>query len=296
MFDPVYCRGSGRVRQRFPSSRLAMAAGLLLSTTTWVTAIDLLKTSRTTYRGEVLRADAETVLIELESGNRIGVPRKSIIRSRVEPDPEVLKGIETFDQGDIPGAYGQLLKSVPRFYGVDADWVVNGAIRLGHAAIGLKKYEDAEKVFRTIEKLHPNHPLILGAYVGRARVRLEQEEYESAWKAFTELSKRFNNVLKPPAHQMEVVADLFLGTGKAAEGLARWEEALDAYLKVIALVPAEKTYEEALFRSAVIRAKLGENRSATAALDELREDFPGSDYHAQASKLHRQLEKQANAP
>jgi len=258
-------------------------------------AVDILQTSRTTYRGKVLKADADTVLIDLETGNRIGVPRASIVRSRVEPNPEVLKGAELYEEGEIAAAYAQLAKSVPRFYGLDADWAVGGAIQYGRAAIELEKYDEAEKIFRNVEKLNPKHPLILGAYLGRAQVRLAQNKYESALGAFTNLAQRFDSMLKPPPQQMEVAAELHLGTGKSAEGLSQWETALDAYLKVITLYPAKQVYEEALFRSAAIRAKLGENESASAALEELIEDYPESEYGAQALKLKQHIDKQTNA-
>jgi tetratricopeptide (TPR) repeat protein len=274
---------------------LAVSTLLVLAAGSTVQAVDILQTSRTTYRGKVLKADAETVLIDLETGNRIGVPRASIVRSRVEPNPEVLKGGELYEKGEIAEAYAQFAKSVPRYYGLDADWAVGGAIQYGRAAIELKKYEEAEKVFRTIEKLNPKHPLIMGAYLGRAQVRLARNEYESALKAFTNLAQRFEAMLKPPPRQMEVAADLHLGTGKAAEGLSRWDAALDAYLKVVTLYPAEDVYEEALFRSAAIRVKLGEIDTAAAALDELIEEFPEGNYRAQASKLKRHIEKQVSA-
>ena len=296
MPDPVYCLETMRQGSLSSRSRFLIAAILLiLAAGPSVQAVDILQTSRTTYRGKVLKADADTVLIDLETGNRIGVPRASIVRSRVEPNAEVLKGTELFEKGEAAAAYAQLAKSAPRYYGLDADWAVRGAIQYGQAAIELKKFDEAEKIFRTVEKLNPKHTLIMGAYLGRAQVRLAQEEYESAFKAFTTLAQRFGSILKPPPLQMRIAADLHLGMGKAAEGLSRWDEALEAYLKVVTLYPAEDVYEEALFRSASLRVKLGENDTAAATLTELIEDFPDSEYRANATKLRRHLENRTSA-
>jgi len=54
-------------------------------------------------------------------------------------------------------------------------------------------------------------------------------------------------------------------------------------------------YEEALFRSASLRVKLGENDTAAATLTELIEDFPDSEYRANATKLRRHLENRTSA-
>jgi tetratricopeptide (TPR) repeat protein len=267
-----------------------LAPAVLLAALTPAHGIDVLQTSRTTYRGTVFRADAETVTIDLENGNRIGVPRKSITRSQVAPRPEVLRGTELFRQGKTQEAYDTLGKVMPRYLGLSDDWAARGMVSYARAATALGQYKEAEQAFRSFETVHPRHPLKLEAFLGRAQIRLAREEYEVAHQALTELSARFEKSLKPVPERMRLAAETLLGAAKAAEGLERWEDARTAYLKVVTLYPHPSTYEEALFRSALVRTRLGELEGAAGALDELIGEFPENRYKEKALTLRQRLE------
>ena len=243
------------------------------------------------YRGEVLNAGAETVLIRLEGGNQIGVPRASIVRSQVAMPAQAARGLEAFARGDMPQAHSVLRGVMPRYVGLADAWAAQGTLAFGRAATALGKFDEADKVFRAFLHLHPEHPLRLSAHLGGAGIRLARKEYPEALEAFRPLCAPFEEHLKPDAARRALAAEAFLGLGKAAEGLSRWEEALEAYLKVVALFPAEAYYEEALFRSALVRVRLGKNDTAQAALAELIEDFPEGDYTRRAVKLSAAIEQ-----
>ena len=276
-------------RIRLPARGICLAAAAILGGAA-ASAEDIIQTKNAVYRGTVLKADAQNVHIKLEeNGNQIGVPRATILRSRVATPPEVVAGLKAFDERDMKTAYTALRGIMPRFIGLDADWAARGTIALGRSAIARERLDEADKVFRAFLSLHPGHPLRIGGHLGRAEVQLARGEHAGALELFRKLAATYENTLKPDAANMELAAQAWMGAARAAEGLQQWTDALDAYIKVVTLYPAENDYEEALFRSALIRVKLGAHTGASAALEELIEDFPQGPYHQLAVQLKARI-------
>jgi tetratricopeptide (TPR) repeat protein len=280
--------------RKYPRVRPAwVVCAWLIITTVAVTAPaeDTLETGNRVYRGTVIKADAQTVMIEMDGGNQIGVPRGSILRAWVERPENIAAGLAAFAEGKMQQAYTALRGVVPRFVGLDVDWEVSGTMAYGRAATALRKYEKAEKIFLGFLKLHPEHPLRISAHLGRAGIRVAEGKHEEALKSLLPLSASFDKSVKPEGNRRALAAEAFLGVGKAQEGLSRLEEALEAYLKVVAIYPEPVYYEEALYRSAALRVQLGRDETALAAINELLEDFPDSAYRNDALDLKNGIER-----
>ena len=248
-------------------------------------AEDIVATPNKIFRGKVKSADANGIVIEVISQgiqNVITVPRSRIVKVTVEPPPSVVRGIAAYEKGNIREARLNLGKVMLQYQGLDVEWVSKGMIYFARASLAAGDYKKSEKAFTLFVSSYPDHLLIQDAQIGLVEIEMVKKNYEAALLKFRELAEYYDKQLKPLKSQMPYAAEIYIGIGKCLEGQSNPTEALSAYLRVIALYPAEIYYPEALYRSALIYAGLAQPKKAEALLSELIGTYPSSKFAPQA--------------
>lgn len=265
-----------------------VVCGLVLSVVTaW--SEDVVVTKSQTFKGRVISVDDAGIRIQLAQGGEVTVPRAGVVQLTVEPPPSVARGIAAFEKGDMRDAKLSLGKVMLQYLGLDTEWAAKGMVYFGRASLSAGDYDKAAKAFEAFLKTYPEHPLIMAASVGMTQIDLAKKNYAPALAKFQELAEPYDKQLKPARDQLSFAAEIYLGIGQCQEGLARPDEALDAYLRVIGLYPVEPFYSEALYRGAVLLAASNQNAKAEGMLSELIGDYPASPFAAKAIEARKAL-------
>jgi len=270
---------------------MAGAVGILIAGFA-APAEDVVVTQNRTFRGKVKSADANGIAIEISVQgvpSTITVPRDRIVQVTVEPPPSVIRGIEAYEKGNIKEAQLNLGKVMMQYQGLDVAWAAKGMIYFARASLAAGDYEKAEKSFSLFVTGYPDHPRLQDARIGLVEIDLVKKNYETALAKFRELAEPYNKQLKPPEGELPYAAEIYMGIGKCQEGQSNPTEALQAYLRVVALYPAEAYYPEALYRSAMLYAGLNHPEKAEILLTELIGDYAASPFAPMAIKEKKAL-------
>ncbi|MBI2437191.1 MAG: tetratricopeptide repeat protein [Lentisphaerae bacterium] len=250
---------------------------------------DVIVTRAQTFRGRVTSVDQTGVYIQLSQGGEVTVPRANIVQLTVEPPPSIVRGLSSYEKGDLRDAQLNLGKITTHYRGLDTGWVTTGLVYFARASLRAGEYDQAEKAFTSFLQTYPEHPLGMAASVGLAAIELSRKNYTPALQRFQELAEPYAKELKPVKDQLPYAAEIYLGIGQCQEGLAHPAEALDAYLRVIGLYPVEPSCSEALYRAAGLMAKSNQPQKAEKLLTELIENYPASPFAAQAVATRKAL-------
>lgn len=237
-------------------------------------AEDVVATQSKEFRGQVLSVDKNGIRIALAGGGETVIPRALVIGApKVAPPPSVLRGIEAFEKGDLKNARLNLSKTALQYQGLDAEWALKAILYYGRACLAAGEYDKAETTFNVFMEFYGEAPLAIAAQIGQAQIEMAQKNYEPALAKLRELAEGFDQQLKPAKEQLPFAAEIYLDIGQCLENQTREPEALDAYLKLIALYPAAAFYPEALYRAARLYAKQNQPQKADALYAELIEDY-----------------------
>ncbi len=248
-------------------------------------AEDVIVTQQQTHRGTVRAVTPDGIQLELPGRGVITIPRMAVVNLRVDAPPGITRGVSAYEHGNIREARQSLDRLVFQYQGLDMEWAIKGLLYFGHACLKLNETQTAAKAFEAFISAYPDEDQIVSARLGMAEITLLNKNYEKAAEDFRELAEPYAAQLKPPADQQAYAALANLGLGKALEAQQQPAEALDAYLKVIALYPDPAAYPEALYRAGVVFNSLGKYDKAERFLAELTEGYPQSDFAKQAESL-----------
>ncbi len=118
-----------------------------------------------------------------------------------------------------------------------------------------------------------------------AEIELLNKNYEKALADLRDLAAPFEAQLKPPAEQIPYAAAAYLNIGRALEAQQQLPEALEAYLRVIALYPDQKLYPAALYHAGLVFNALDQFDKAERMLNELNDNYPDHDLAKQAEPV-----------
>lgn len=275
-----------QIRQKH-GLRWVKAAGLAgLMILAWsAPAEDIVATQNQIFRGKVKSANTNGIVIEVRKQGVqrvITVPRSLIIRVTVAPPPSIVRGIKAYEDGKIKEAQLNLGKGILKYQGLDVEWASKGMIYFARASLAAGNYAKAEKAFTLFMSSYPNHPLLQDARIGLAEIEVMKNNYETALPELHKLAESYDKQMKLSKSQMPYAAAVYMGIGKCLEGQLKPAEALDAYMRVVALYPAEKYYPEALYRSALLYADSARPEKAEPLLSELINDYPSSEFAPKA--------------
>lgn len=266
-------------------------------------ADDEVVTQGRVYRGKVKSADAGGIVMDIAmpgGSSTVTIPRNLVIKVTVEPPASVTGGIAAFEKGNFKEARESLEKTRKQYQGLDAGWAATSLIYFARANMAVGDLPKAQQAFGEFTNSYPEHVLLRDAQAGLAEVDLAKKNYEPALETFRDLAEYFDKQLKPPRAESMIAARIYLGMGQCLEGLSRPDEALKAYLHLVALYPVEPYCPEALFRSAMLYLGLGQADQADLRLTALVNDYPLSAWKAKAleekNKMAARRETKPAAP
>jgi TolA-binding protein len=253
-------------------------------------AEDIIITKNQQFRGKVKSADSKSVTIEIAGKGIMAVPRSAIEKLSVEPPPAIIRGIDAYEKGNYKEAQLILSKAANQYLGLDAPWAAKALVYYARGCLMAGDNANAEKAFSAFLSAYDDDPLNIDAELGLAETEVAKKDIDKALPKFQELADEYEKQLKPPKEQFPYAAAAFLGLGKCFEAKDDPNGAMGAYLKVIALYPAENALPETLYRAALIYQ--GQNRPdyANMFLDDLIAQYPASPYSKKAADLKKQIE------
>jgi TolA-binding protein len=270
---------------KFPRSANACVLLLLLCAVTG-RAEDVLITKNSQYRGKVLSADAREVTIQTSQGV-LKVPRSAIEKLNVEPPPAIIRGIDAYEKGNYKEAQLTLSKAANQYLGLDTPWAAKALVYYARGCLMAGDTLNAEKAFSAFLSAYDDDPLIVEAELGLAETEMAKKDIDKALPKFQELADEYEKKLRPPKEEFPYAAAAFLGLGKCFEAKDDPNSAINAYLKVIALYPADNAMPEALYRAAAIYKRQNRPDYANLFLQDLIAQYPASPYSKKAADLKK---------
>ncbi|MCX6992338.1 MAG: tetratricopeptide repeat protein [Kiritimatiellaeota bacterium] len=253
-------------------------------------AEDVIITKSQQFRGKVKSANKTGVTIEIAGQGEMTVARASIVQMTVEPPPSVLRGLEAYEKGNIKEAQLSLAKVSTQYLGLDAPWAAKALVYYGRCCLIAGDYAGAEKAFNAfLSTYEEDHPMIMDAEIGLAETEVGLKNIDKALPKFQELAAQYDKQIKPTTEQLPYAAATFLGLGKCLETQDNAVDALNAYLKVIALYPVASAMPEALFRAAVIYRSRNNLEQAGLLLKDLTTQYSKSPWSAKGAALQSEI-------
>ena len=238
-------------------------------------AEDEVATQTKVFRGQVLAVDTKGIRIALTTGGETVIPRSLVVGTpKVTPPPGIVRGIEAYEKGNLKEAQRSLSKVAMQYRGLDIDWATKSLVYYARACLAAGEYDKAAQAFDAFLETYEDDPLAIAARIGKAKIKLSEKNYEEALAKLRELAEVYDRQLKPANKELEYAAEIYCGIGQCLENQSNDTEALNAYLKVTALYPAEAYCPEALYRAARLYRKLDQPQKAAALFTELIEDYP----------------------
>lgn len=267
---------------------MLLAAAVCLGLAATAGAVDVILTKTQRLSGKVRSADGKSVTIEIPGQGVVAVPRAAIEKMSVEAPPAILRGVEAYEKGAYKEAQLTLAKVAYQFIGLDTDWAAKALVYYARTCLMNGDNAGAEKAFNTFIEVYDEDPLVVDAELGLAETQLAKNDVEKALAKFQELADEYEKVLRPPMAQFPYAAEAFLGVGKCLEAKQDFAGAANAYLKVIALYPAENSLPEALYRAAALY-KNQKPEYAGMFLNDLITQYPASPFARKAADLQKEL-------
>lgn len=259
-------------------------------------AEDIIITKTLQLRGKVLSANKDGVVIEVPAKGVMTVPRSEIEKITVEPPANITSGIKSYEKGNHREVVMYLAKIITQYTGLDTPWAMKAILCYGRSSLTMGDTANAEKAFQAfINSYDDDSPLTIEAKIGLAETEVARQNIDKAFPMFQELAGEYEAQLKPPNDQFPYAASVFLGLGKCYETKNNSADALNAYLKVVALYPADNALPEALYRAALIYQRQNKPDNADALLKDLIAKYPASPSGQKAVELQKQTGAPAEA-
>lgn len=258
-------------------------------------AVDVVVTRQQTYRGTVKSVSAAGIQFEIQGTGVITIPRAAVTQMRVEAPPSITRGIAAYENGNIREARQSLDRVVFQYQGLDIDWAMKGLLYFGWASLRSKDEKQAERAFKAFTQAYPESDLEVEARLGLAEIKLLNKDYDKALDELREMAGIYDSQLKPPADQTRMAAGVYLGIGKALEAKEQLTDALNAYLRVIALYPDESRCPDALYGAGIIFSKLDQFGKAERMLNDLVANYPTHEQAKQAETVLPEISAKAKA-
>lgn len=253
-------------------------------------AEDVIITKNQQFRGKVKSANSKSVTIEIAGQGIVAVPRSAIEKLTVEPPPAIIRGIDAYEKGNYKEAQLILSKVANQYLGLDTPWAAKALVYYARGCLMAGDNANAEIAFSAFLSAYDDDPLNVDAELGLAETEVAKKDIDKALPKFQELTDEYEKQLKPPREQFPYAAEAFLGLGKCLEAKKDPDGALNAYLKVIALYPADNALPETLYRAAVIYQSQNRPDYAGMFLNDLIAQYPASPYSKKAADLKKKLE------
>ena len=250
---------------------------------------DILVTAGTIHTGQVVKVNGSGVAIKVGE-NEFTLPLASVVRVEIAKPDSFEKSVVAFRTGKFSEALAGFKSIADRYAGLALPWIEESVLRLGDTQFALKDFAGAKKTYETGKTYYPDKaPVIESKF---AQILFAQGQSDKALQmveaVLTPLLKR--DYLTDD--QESAVADGLVLQGDCLVVAGKSDEALDAYLKVIALfdVDPERTLE-AKYKAAKLFEVSGKWRRAKQSYDEVLKESPTAVFAEDAKKRLAELTK-----
>ena len=265
---------------------ITLAASLALTTA----YSDVIVTQGMTHNGQVSKVTATGVIIKVGE-NEFTVNRQDILSIEITPKPDSIeKSLGAFRAGKYPEALKGLLALADRYAGIPLPWAEEALLRLGDTQLALKDYAGARKTYDTFKVYYPKKASVLDSKY--ARILFAQGETDKALQTM-------QGVLEPLLKREYLTDDQEIGMadglvlmGDCLVASGKFDDALDDYLKVIALydVDPDRTVD-AKYKAAKLFEQRGTWRRAKQSYEELLKENPTAAFAEDVKKRLADLTK-----
>ena len=247
---------------------------------------DVIVTRSLVHTGEIMRADAEGVEIKVAVGE-LTVPKSDILKIEVAKPVTLDSAAAALKAGKFPDAVSGFKTVTDRYAGLPVPWAEEALMGLGEANIGAKNYPAAQQAFDTFRRLYPKSPLAGRLDVKSARVLFDQGETAKAGESLQAFLKPMLDRSFLSDEQEAIVAEALVLLGDCQLAAGKKIDALDSYLKVVALFDVDTSRAaEAKFKAAKVFEQTGNWKRAKQNYEELLKDSPT---FAQADDVKKRL-------
>ena len=237
---------------------------------------DILFTRDGSHTGQVIKVTAAGVVIKVGE-NEFTIARQDVISVECAKPDAVEKSLLAFRDGKIQSALASLKPITDRYAGLPLPWIEESLMRVGFIQITLKDYAGAKKTFDNFRMLYPQSSLAQSVDIGLARIQFEQGQTD---KALTAVQALLGPLLKRDYlidEQEATVASCLVLQGDCLVAAGRHDDALDSYLKVVALFDADEDQTTtAKYKAGKLFEQRGNWRRAKQSYDELVKDNQNS--------------------
>ena len=252
------------------TASLILVAGLALTGA----RADILVTRDIVHTGQVVKATATGVAIKVGE-NEFTVPRPDILSADIAKPEAVEKSLTALRAGKYQEAATGFKAVADRYAGIPLPWAEESLRRLGDAQIGLKDYAGAKKSFDNFKALYPQAPVALTLDTKYARILFEQGQSDKAMPLIQGVIEPLLKRDYLTDEQEAIVAEGLVLLGDCLVATGKLDDALDSYLKVVALfdVDADRT-AEARYKAGKLFEQRGNWRRAKQNYDEVVKEDP----------------------
>ena len=222
------------LRLPFPSQQLLFAAAcsLFLLSDPAQAQDFILKQDGTQQQGKVMGSSPSGVQVQIGTGSMITIPMAQIKEARIAvTPPEFAQAQKAMEQKQYDQALG-LLKKLDQFKGLPAEWAQQAAAMIGDAYIEKGEVPKAEAAIAEYQKMYPGGAQ---ADLGQAKIAAAKKDFATAKTKLEPLIAKANDEKNPSRANGFAYSQAFLLMGQVKESEGALQEALDDYLKAVAI-------------------------------------------------------------
>jgi tetratricopeptide (TPR) repeat protein len=257
-----------------------------------ISRADIVVTKTLIHTGEVVRAEADGVMVRLPALGELKVYKADIVRLEVAK-PAALESVsKTLQSGAFTEAVAVLKPIVDRYAGLDLPWVQEAMLQLGDAYLGANDFPSARAAFDQFARLYPQAQLTAGLDVKYARVLFNQKDYAKA-------GEQLHNFLAPLLKrefltdaQEDAVSEGLALLGDCQRAQNQPGQALDSYLAVVTMFDFNPDRAaEARYKAGQTFEELKNWKRAKGTYEDLLKETPGVAFAPEAQKRLAALTK-----
>jgi len=214
-------------------------------------------------KGTITKYLPDEKKVEFDSeGVRAPYPLDTFRSITLAPRPEYKTAVTDIKEKKYQDAVNLLEPMVNNYLGMDANWIIDAALKLAQGYNGVGKRQQCLDLYDRIAQAYPSSPLGLRGDIGKARDLIRRKVWGDALDLVAKVEAKLPEDAKtavPEDLTKELLSDIYFIRGEAYEGQGKKQDALTAYLKVSTLYMEPED----------------EAKEAQTRADKLRQENPG---------------------
>ena len=234
--------------------------------------------------GKIIKEKGDQIIIELADGKAtMGIPKSDILKIIMEKPESFLKAEEAFKKRKFVSAiksYNEVISKYGR-----TEWTEKALLGIGQAHMGLKKVDEACKVYEKFLSEYKKSDLCCEVRLILGKIYKNKGMYDKAKNVFNEIlvsspalfTKVERNKPAPDkARELRgYVAEALFLIGEIYAATEKYEEALMSFLRIVVVFYEQSEFvRDAMLRSGFCYEKLEDWTNAKETYEELLSEYP----------------------